>query len=155
MSERFQIVPVVKFDDYEGGKQTAGLYVGTAHTVTFVILTAGITTAGARVTVEYGTDEAAAVGTMGAVNRAFRTTADIEAAAADTLTAVDYETDENYWKMTDDDDRMWVIEVDVAAVPSGNAWIALNFGSQASALNLTGVAIVETRYKPSGSLLKE
>ena len=147
-----KIIPVLKPGDYAGSGNGAGINVTGAHHVTFIISGAAQTDGDAQVTVETGTAHDTMDGVI--TPKVYRTTAAAGAVGADATQAVAYEAGENYWKILITDDLTYIVEVPVALVPEDKKWMRLKIGDQGGGTNLSAVAIVYPRYKPSGTLVR-
>lgn len=148
LSEQYKIVPMIPPADYAGGIDGAGLDVSKAHHVTICMILGAQTDGNARVNVTYGTAHGTMVADVPNLY-AWRTNADIGAAAGDKLTnAVARETGEDYFLIPTTDNRMIVIEVPVSEIPEGNNWIRVEIGDQGAGTFAAVVAIVQPRYQP-------
>ncbi len=151
LSERGKIVPLLAISDHEDSANSAGLYVGNAHHVTFVIVTA-VVTGSAEVTTVSGTGHATFAADYLRPD-VYRSTGNIAAAAADTLATVEYVANEDHFLLPDDDNRVVIMELDVNTITDGHDWVRVQFSSDASALNATIVAVVYPRRKPAGTMV--
>lgn len=148
-----KIIPLIAAADHQAsGINSAGIYVAGAHHVTVIIQGGAQTDGDARVTTKYGTAHATMVGNL--QPEVYSSAAAADAANADSLTAVSYETGEDYWKITDTNNLMYVLEIDVDEVPSGNSWIRVEVGDEGAGTFIAAVAIVYPRYKPSTTLVR-
>ena len=157
LNENFKIVPLLKPSDYgTGGKPSAGLNIKNAHWVTFILVGATVADGDNQIKLTYGTTQAADAGDVPAVmGKMLGTGAAIEAVGADALSVeVDYESDQVYWLLPDDNDRMYVVEVDPSKIPAGNDWIALDCSAAGGAATYSLIAIVQPRYKPAGTMVR-
>jgi hypothetical protein len=151
--ENMKVIPLIKPGDYaSAGANSAGVYVGGAHHVTMIISGAVQTDGNARVKVATGTGHATM--TAHIKPKVYRTTAAAGAVAADTTAEVSYETGEDYWLIPITNDLSFIVEIPVSMVPAGSNWIRLEVGDQGAATNISAVAVVYPRYKPSGSLVR-
>jgi hypothetical protein len=150
--ENCKIVPLFKMLDHQAGVNSAGIYAAGAHHITAIISGATQTDGNARVTTKVGT----AHGTMAAniKPRVYMSGAAAGAVGADAYTELSYVDGEDYWLIPDNNDRTYVIEIPCDMIPAGNEWLRVEVGNQGARTDISAVAVVYPRHKPSPSLAR-